>query len=257
MASAKKVAVVTGGSSGIGRATVEVFARRGYSVASLDIVEPSAALRRRVLGASPRSIFIKCDVSREEEVRAAVDAISAKYGRADCLINIAGVVLVKPLAETSWDEYRRTMDVNFGGVLLMCKHVVPLMKKRGGGSIVNAGSVSGHVGQVRHAIYGATKGAIISFTRALAWELAPERIRVNSFSPGSVDTPMLRSDVRGEATRLGVSFDRVKKEREAEQAFGRWASPREIAEAIYFLATDSGSFVTGADLLVDCGWTAK
>ncbi len=252
-----KVAVVTGGSSGIGRAAAELFAERGYRVASLDVVEPGEPLRRRVLKSSPRSMFIGCDVSKEDEVRRAIETVSTEYGRVDCLLNIAGIVLVKPLGEITWDEYRRTMDVNFGGILLTCKYVVPLMKKRGGGSIVNAGSVSGHVGQVRHSVYGATKGAIISFTRALAWELAPDRIRVNSFSPGSVDTPMLRSDVRGEAKRLGVPYDRVKKEREAEQAFGKWANPREIAEAIYFLATDSASFVTGTDLLVDCGWTAK
>lgn len=256
-AGSAKVAVLTGGSSGIGRATAELFAQRGYSVASLDVSEPSAATRQRILRSSPRSIFIKCDVSREDEVKRAVGEVSAKYGRVDCLLNIAGIVLVKPLEEITWEEYRKTMDVNFGGIFLMCKHIVPMMKKRGHGSIVNAGSVSGHVGQVRHAVYGASKGAIISFTRALAWELAPSNIRVNSFSPGSVDTPMLRSDVRGEARRLGVSFNRVKEEREEEQAFGRWAKPREIAEAIYFLATDSSSFVTGADLLVDCGWTAR
>jgi len=200
---------------------------------------------------------MKCDISREDEVKRAVAEVNRKFGRVDCLLNIAGIVLVKPVDETTWEEYRRTMDVNFGGIFLMCKHVVPIMKRQRSGSIVNAGSVSGHVGQVRHAVYGASKGAIISFTRALAWELARYGIRVNSLSPGSVDTPMLRADVRGESKRLGVSFGRVKKEREAEQAFGRWANPREIAEAVYFLATDSSSFVTGTDLLVDCGWTAK
>jgi NAD(P)-dependent dehydrogenase (short-subunit alcohol dehydrogenase family) len=110
---------------------------------------------------------------------------------------------------------------------------------------------------MRHAIYGSTKGAVLSFTKALAWELAPYGIRVNSVSPGSVDTPMLRSDVIGEARRLGVSFEKMKKEREGEQAFQRWADPREVAEAIYFLASDSASFITGTDLLVDCGWTAR
>ena len=142
-------------------------------------------------------------------------------------------------------------------IFLTCKHFVPLMKARKAGAIGNMASVSGHVGQVRHAIYGSTKGAVLSFTRALAWELAPYGIRVNSVSPGSVDTPMLRNDVMGEAKRLGVSFERMKKEREGEQAFKRWADPMEVAEAIYFLASDSASFVTGTDLLVDCGWTAR
>jgi NAD(P)-dependent dehydrogenase (short-subunit alcohol dehydrogenase family) len=131
------------------------------------------------------------------------------------------------------------------------------MKKQRSGVIVNMGSVSGHVGQMDHVMYGATKGAIIAMTRALAWELAPFNIRVNSISPGSVDTPMLRGDIDLESKRTGVPFEVVKKEREAEQAFKRWADPMEIAEPIYFLANDGASFVTGSDWLVDCGWVAK
>jgi NAD(P)-dependent dehydrogenase (short-subunit alcohol dehydrogenase family) len=106
-------------------------------------------------------------------------------------------------------------------------------------------------------IYGASKGALLSFTRAFAWEVAGDNIRVNSLSPGSVDTPMLRSDVTLESQRTGRSFAEVKSLREAEQAFKRWADPREIAEAIFFLASDAASFMTGSDLLVDCGWVAK
>jgi NAD(P)-dependent dehydrogenase (short-subunit alcohol dehydrogenase family) len=106
-------------------------------------------------------------------------------------------------------------------------------------------------------MYGATKGAIIAMTRALAWEVAPYNIRVNSISPGSVDTPMLRSDISLESERTNMSFADVKRIREAEQAFKRWADPDEIAEPIYFLASDAASFITGTDLLVDCGWVAK
>lgn len=253
----RKVAVVTGGSSGIGMATAELFAERGYGVYSLDVERHGVVARRRTQRSGPGPTFVKCDVSREKEVEQAVEGVFAKNGRVDCLLNVAGIVLVKPLEDIRWKEYRRTFDVNFGGTFLMCKHVVPIMKKRRSGSIVNMASVSGHVGQVRHSVYGATKGAILAFTRALAWELAPYKIRVNSVSPGSVDTPMLRNDVGGEARRMGVPFGRVRKEREAEQAFGRWASPIEIAEVVYFLASDSASFITGADLLADCGWTAK
>jgi len=245
----RKVALVTGGSSGIGEATAELFAERGCDVAVFDVVEKKQ-------GRSGNT-FIRCDVSKEAEVVAAVRKTREQYTHIDYLLNIAGVVLVKPLEEISWEDYRRTFDVNFGGMFLTCKHIVPLMKARKAGSVVNMASVSGHVGQVRHSLYGATKGAVLSFTRGLAWELAPYGIRVNSVSPGSVDTPMLRSDVMGEAKRLGVSFEKMKKEREGEQAFQRWADPREIAEAIYFLATDSASFITGTDLLVDCGWTAR
>jgi len=113
------------------------------------------------------------------------------------------------------------------------------------------------VGQIDHSSYGSTKGAIIAFTRALAWEVAKYGIRVNSISPGSVDTPMLRGDIQIESEKTGLPFEEVKKIREAEQAFNRWADPLEIGEAIYFLASDKASFITGTDLLVDCGWVAK
>jgi NAD(P)-dependent dehydrogenase (short-subunit alcohol dehydrogenase family) len=149
------------------------------------------------------------------------------------------------------------VNVNLGGTFLLCKHVLPIMKQQRGGSIVNMGSVSGHVGQTDHVLYGATKGAIIALCRALAWEVAPYRIRVNSISPGSVDTPMLRGDIDTESRRTGLPFEQVKIKREAEQALGRWADPSEIAEAIYFMASSAASFITGTDLLVDSGWVAK
>jgi NAD(P)-dependent dehydrogenase (short-subunit alcohol dehydrogenase family) len=251
--SPRRVALITGGYSGIGKATADLFSEKGYDVAVLDISGKEA----RDKGGRRRYTYINCDVSKESEVISAVAKTKKVYGSIDCLLNIAGVVLVKPIEEITWEEYRRTFDVNMGGMFLTCKHVIPLMKARGSGAIVNMASVSGHVGQVRHSIYGSTKGAVLSFTRALAWELAPYGIRVNSVSPGSIDTPMLRGDVAGEAKRLGATFERIKKEREKEQAFRRWADPREVAEAIYFLASDSASFITGTDLLVDCGWTAR
>jgi NAD(P)-dependent dehydrogenase (short-subunit alcohol dehydrogenase family) len=196
-------------------------------------------------------------VSHESQVKAFVDQVMKAYGRIDALINNAGIVVVKPLEEIDWADFRRVVDVNLGGIFLFCKHVLPVMKKQASGAVVNMGSVSGHVGQIDHTIYGATKGAIIAFTRAVAWEVAKHNIRVNSISPGSVETPMLLSDIELESRRTGIPFDAVRKEREAEQAFNRWADPKEIAEAIYFLASEKASFITGTDLLVDCGWVAK
>ena len=186
-----------------------------------------------------------------------IQTVLDTYGKIDVLNNNAGIVVVKPLEDTKYEEFERVAKVNIGGTFVLTKAVLPAMKKQKKGSIVNLGSISGHVGQTEHAIYGATKGAIIAFTRAVAWEVADYNIRVNSVSPGSVDTPMLRSDIQLESTRTGMPFDEVKKLREAEQAFKRWADPSEIAEAIYFLASDGASFVTGTDLLVDCGWAAK
>ena len=250
----KNVAIVTGAANGIGEATARLFAQNGYAVAIIDIVDRVEQVAAEIGG---ECLFAKGDVSNESDVKAFVDQVMRVYGRVDALINNAGTVVVKPLEEIDWTDFRRVVDVNLGGIFLFCKHVLPIMKKQPGGAIVNMGSVSGHVGQIDHTIYGATKGAIIAFTRAVAWEVAHHGIRVNSISPGSVDTPMLRSDIELESKRTGIPYDRVKKEREAEQAFNRWADPREIAEAIYFLASDKASFITGTDLLVDCGWVAK
>ena len=254
---AKRVALLTGAAQGIGAATARLFAERGYSVAALDVLDTGQQVCDEINQAGGDCQFYRCDVVNETSIEATVAAIHARYGRIDTLLNVAGIVLVKPLVETTWDEYRRIMDVNLGGTFLLCKHVLPIMRRQHGGSIVIMASVSGHVGQTDHVIYGASKGALLSFTRALAWEIAGDNIRVNSLSPGSVDTPMLRSDVTLESQRTGRSFAEVKRLREAEQAFKRWADPREIAEAIFFLASDAASFMTGSDLLVDCGWVAK
>lgn len=253
----KKVAVVTGGARGIGAATVKEFANHGYAVISLDTLPEGKNVSDEVNQQGGECTFLACDVSEEKQVAAAFKTIGEKYGRVDVLANIAGIVLVKPFDTITWDEYSRTVDVNLGGTFLFCKYALPFMKKQKSGSIVNMASVSGHVGQMDHVMYGATKGAILAMTRALAWELAAWNIRVNSISPGSVDTPMLRGDIKLESDRTGVPFEEVKKDREAEQAFKRWADPSEIAAPIYFLASDEASFITGTDLLVDCGWVAK
>ncbi len=256
--SEKKVAIVTGGARGIGAATVRLFAERGYAVLSLDTLEVEGqAVCKAVQEEGCECTFMKCDVSSEEQVSQCVQWAIDTYGKADALLNIAGIVLVKPFDEITWDEYQRTFNVNVGGTFLMCKYVLPVMKRQKSGAIVNMASVSGHVGQTDHVMYGATKGAIIAMARALAWELAPYNIRVNTISPGSVDTPMLRSDITLESNRTGIPFEQVKKMREAEQAFNRWADPAEIAEPIYFLASEAASYMTGTDILVDCGWVAK
>jgi NAD(P)-dependent dehydrogenase (short-subunit alcohol dehydrogenase family) len=253
----KPVAIVTGAAHGIGSATARKFAREGYAVVLLDILEEGQQVCAEIQAEGCEAVFFRCDVSKEEQVRERMEWVSDHYGRVDALLNVAGIVLVKPFEEIEWAEYQRTFDVNVGGTFLLCKYAIPLMKRQKSGAIVNMASVSGHVGQIDHVMYGATKGAIMAMTRALAWELAPYNIRVNSISPGSVDTPMLRSDIDLESKRTGIPFAEVKVVREAEQAFKRWADPSEIAEPIYFLASSGASFVTGSDWLVDCGWVAK
>lgn len=250
MSNDNKVAIVTGAARGIGAATVRRFADEGYAVYGLDVVDP-------LPGEEDGWHFRRCDVADEDSVKTVVSEVIAAEGRIDVLANVAGVVLVRPLVETKWEEYRRIADVNIGGTFLLLKHVVPVMQRQKKGAIVNMGSVSGHVGQVDHGLYGATKAAVIALCRGLAWELAGDNIRINSVSPGSVDTPMLRSDIDIEARKTGRPFDEIKALRETEQAFSRWADPSEIANAIFFLAGDQASFVTGTDLLVDCGWVAR
>jgi NAD(P)-dependent dehydrogenase (short-subunit alcohol dehydrogenase family) len=252
----RKLVLLTGGAIGIGAATSELFAEKGYNVAILDLKEATET-RERVQSKGTQCLALRCDVSDEEQVRKSVQIILETYGRIDSLLNIAGVALVKPLESTSWEEYRKVVDVNLGGTFLLCKHVTPVMKQQMRGSIVNVASISGHIGGFYRSIYGASKAAVISFTRALAWELAPFKIRVNSVSPGLVDTDLLRKNMENESQYLGQSYQEIRTKRQGDQAFKRFADSREVSEAAYFLASDASSFITAVDLPVDCGWIAK
>jgi NAD(P)-dependent dehydrogenase (short-subunit alcohol dehydrogenase family) len=249
-----KVAIVTGAARGIGNTTASRFHQDGYHVVAVDILEDNSTIQPS--GTSSYE-FVRCDVADEMSVKRLVDHIVAKYGQIDVLANIAGVVLVKPLIETDWNEFQRLVNINLGGIFLLLKYVLPVMQKQRRGSVVNMGSVSGHVGQVNHSLYGATKAAVIGLCHGLAWEMAPYKVRVNSVSPGSVETAMLCGDIEIESKLTGKSFAEMRKIREAEQALGRWAQPQEVAAAIAFLASDEASFITGADLLVDGGWVAR
>ena len=250
-----KVAIITGAASGIGRATAILFAKEGAKVIVADINDEGGADTVKLIKKEGKNaFFIHADVSKEKDVKNMVKTVKESYGKIDILVNNAGVVLVKSIIETTEQDFEAVVNINYKSVFLCTKHVLTYMKK--GGVIVNVASISGHVGQINHAIYGGTKGAIIALTRALAWELAPLGIRVNSISPGSVETPMLLGDVEIEAKRLGVPIDKIKKERSDIGAFRRWADPIEIAQVILFLASEKSSYITGTDILVDAGWAA-
>jgi NAD(P)-dependent dehydrogenase (short-subunit alcohol dehydrogenase family) len=250
-----KIAIITGAASGIGQATAFLFAQDGAKVVVVDINDTGGKETvNKIKRGRKQAVFIHADVSKEVDVKTMAKKVRDIYGNVDILVNNAGVVLVKPLLETTEQDFEKVVNTNYKSIFLCIKYLLPLMKK--GGSIVNIASISGHVGQINHAVYGGTKGAIIAITRALAWELAPRGIRVNSISPGSVETPMLLGDVEIEAKRLGVSKEKIRKERSDIGALHRWADPKEIAEAILFLASDKSSYVTGTDLLVDAGWAA-
>lgn len=248
--------IITGGGTGIGRACAELFSERGFSVILVDLLDRDG-VAKSLSELGREAEFRRCDVAREEEVRETAEGIRRDGRKISALLNVAGVIRVAPIEAATWDDYRRMVDVNLGGTFLMCKHVAPIMRSQGGGQIVNIASVSGHVGSLGHALYGATKGGIIALTKALAVELAPSGIRVNCVSPGAVETSMLRASLVPEAERKGVSFEALKKEREGAELLGHWAKPRELAEVVYFLATESSSFVTGSDFVADGGWTAR
>ncbi len=203
------------------------------------------------------TIFMKVDVTKPAEVKDMIDTTIKKYGKIDILICNAGVVRVGPIEDFPDEDYDLLIDVNLKGTYYTCKYAVPYFKNQKFGSIITLASVAAHIGQVNHANYCSTKAGILGFTRALALDLAPYGVRVNSVSPGATDTPMLQSDVAKQARDRGVDYEVVKKEFEEEGVIGRWAEPEEIAAGILFLATNESSYMTGADLRLDGGWTTR
>jgi NAD(P)-dependent dehydrogenase (short-subunit alcohol dehydrogenase family) len=179
------------------------------------------------------------------------------YKKIDVLIVNAGVVRVGPVETFPDEDYNLLIDVNLKGTHHTCKYAVPYFKKQKSGSIITLASVAAHIGQVAHANYCSTKAGVLGYTRALALDLAPYNVRVNSVSPGATDTPMLQSDVAKQARDRGVAYEKVKKEFEQEGVLGRWAQPEEIATGILFLASEDSSYITGADLRIDGGWTTR
>jgi NAD(P)-dependent dehydrogenase (short-subunit alcohol dehydrogenase family) len=253
-----KVAIITGGSSGIGRSAAVLFAKEGANVVIADTdlkgaEETLSLIRKERLDA----LLVKTDVSRASEVQNMVYRTIEKYGKIDILVNNAGVVRVGSLDDYSEEDFDLLFRVNVKGVFLCCKYVVPHMKKQNSGVIVNLASIAAHVGQVNHSLYCASKAGSLAMTRALALDLAPFNIRVNSISPGATDTPMLRSDVAKQAKQRNMDPEDLKKEFEAQGVLGRWAKPEEVATGILYLASDDSSYMTGADILIDGGWAAR
>ena len=247
----KKV-VVTGGASGIGRATSELFSERGASVAVLDVDERrGSALVQKLNESGGEAIFLNCDVSDPIECAKAVAGMVDVFGTADILVNNAGIVSRANALELPIEEWDRVMAVNVRSVFLMAKLVVPLMIENGGGAIVNVGSGWGMTGGKDALAYCASKAAVVNMTRALALDHAGHNIRVNCVCPGDTDTSMLKR----EASELGEDETAFLAEA-AARPMGRIGSPEEIAEAILFLAGEAASYVTGTTLVVDGGGLA-
>jgi NAD(P)-dependent dehydrogenase (short-subunit alcohol dehydrogenase family) len=247
-----KVALVTGGASGIGRATVLLFAREGAAVAVVDLDEAGGrAVISEIEAGGGRGLFIRGDVSESEDCRNAVEETVEAFGGLDILFNNAGIIRRADIVATTDAEWDRVMAVNVRSVFLMSKYAIPHLEKRGGGSIINTSSGWGLKGGGNAVAYCASKGAVTNMTRAMAIDLGGRNIRVNAVCPGDVDTPMLREEAR----QLGRAEDEFLAGA-AARPLGRIARPEEIAATVLFLASEAAAFITGAALAVDGGGSA-
>jgi NAD(P)-dependent dehydrogenase (short-subunit alcohol dehydrogenase family) len=247
-----KVALITGGGSGIGRATALLFAREGAAVAVVDLDESRArAVEREIEGAGGQAIAVRCDVSQAVDCQRAVQETVAVFGGLDMLFNNAGIIRRATVLEISEEEWDRAMAVNVKSIYLMSRYAIPIMAQAGGGAIVNTGSGWGLVGGRNAVSYCASKGAVVNMTRAMALDHAAQKIRINCVCPGDTDTGMLRS----EAQQLGAKTEAFLAEA-ADRPLGRVGKPEDIAQAVLYLASEAASFVTGTTLVVDGGGLA-
>jgi NAD(P)-dependent dehydrogenase (short-subunit alcohol dehydrogenase family) len=244
-----KSAVVTGAGAGIGRAIALAFAGAGAAVACVDIDAQAAQAAARTIGeAGGRAIAIGCDVSREDDVAVAARAVEG-FGGAQVLVNGAATNdRSATVLDLSLAEWNRVFAVNVAGAFLMSRAILPMMIAAGGGSIIHIASQLGRVAGEGRAVYCATKGALIQLAKAMAADHAAQNIRVNTLSPGAVETDRL-------VHRFGT-MDEARRIAGPKHLLGRLGQPDEIARAAIFLASDASSFMTGADLLVDGGYTA-
>jgi 3(or 17)beta-hydroxysteroid dehydrogenase len=239
-----KAALVTGGASGIGRATAARLADAGLRVVVTD-VDPAG---RQVVADIAGAVFVEHDVTDESSWERAIATVLDVHGRLDVVVNNAGIPYVRAVTDTTLADWRAVMAVNLDGVFLGTKHGVRAMRRHGdGGSIVNVSSAAGLVGSPLSSAYCASKGAVRLFTKAVALECAPEAIRVNSVHPGAVRTPIW--------AKVGISPE-LQVAVGAASPLGRMAEPEEVADAIVYLASDASRYITGSELVIDGGFTA-
>jgi len=246
--------IVTGGGSGIGKATAERFLEEGARVAILDSSEKNgrAALKElKAKGYEP--MLLIGDVSDSQDVRRMVKGAHGALGAIDVLFNNAGILVEGTVEKVSEEQWDRIMDVNVKGVFLMSKAVIPIMIGQGKGAIVNNASCSGLVGDRNAIAYNTSKGAVVLMTKCLALDYAQKNIRVNCVCPGEIETPMFHQEARSR----GKPIAEYRKELCEYHPIGRLGVPREVANAVLFLASDDASFITGAAFSVDGGYTCQ
>jgi NAD(P)-dependent dehydrogenase (short-subunit alcohol dehydrogenase family) len=247
-----KVAIVTGAASGIGRASAMAFAAEGARVTAVDIDgKGGQETVARIRAQGGEAEFACVDLRSEAAIKDMVEETAARWGRIDILFNNAGVVLVRPLEETSEEEWDRLMDINVKAAFLATRHTVPVMRRGGGGAILNTGSVGSFIGQLGTPVYTASKGAIALLTKSLALDYGRDGIRVNCICPGITDTPMLREHMgSGEEGEARI------RERLARVPTGKILSPEDVARAAVYLVSDDSAGVTGILHVVDGGFLA-
>jgi NAD(P)-dependent dehydrogenase (short-subunit alcohol dehydrogenase family) len=250
-----RIALVTGASKGLGAATARALAAAGATVIATDLEAPEA------LAGELGGHALRQDVTSEEDWIAAM-AFASSVGGLDILVNNAGLFLMKPVTETTLEDWRRLNSVNVEGVFLGCKHAIPLLAERagqwtGGSAIVNLSSVAGLRGAAGVTCYNASKGAVRLFTKGVALEVAPLKIRVNSVHPGIIETDMGNDLVQRFSAASGTGDNEMREQLSMRHPLGHFGVPTNVADAVTFLASDKAAFITGAELAVDGGLSAQ
>jgi len=247
-----KVALITGAGSGIGRSTALLFAEEGAKVAVNDLSEERGRETvQEIVSRGGDAIFVRADVTKEDEVKRMVEETLEKYGQIDVLFNNAGISGVGAVHEISEELWDRVMTVNVKGVFLPCKYVVPHMMERKTGSIINMSSSVAELGLLRRTVYSASKGAVLAMTKSMQVDYAPYNIRVNALLPGTVMTPFVENYLKNSYDDPEEALNSIRK----RQLTGELGRPEDVARAALFLASDESKFVMGSPLYVDGGVT--
>lgn len=240
--------LITGASSGIGLATAKLFSEHGYNVFGIDIQEPLEKLKNFT--------HIHCDLANTREIDKKLKNILSK-NPIDILVNNAGIFFAATIEDTTEEDFHKVVDTNFTSTFFVLKNVLPYMKQQGYGSVVLVSSEQALVGKRHMAIYGATKGAIAQLAKSTALDYAKHGIRINCVCPGTIDSPLYRQAIKNHSKLAGINIKEIEAEDISLQPLGRIGKPEEVAELIYFLASDKASFITGANYVIDGGYTTQ
>ena len=243
--------IVSGGASGLGLAAGIKFSQKGYNVVLIDVNEVKGkAAEKKIKDLGGDALFCLCDISNKEQVQRAAKLTKEKFGRADVLINNAGLEVRGSILQCTEEDWVRLYDINLKGIYYMSNAFVPMMVEQDKGSVVNTGSILGYRTVGERAAYSSSKGAIDTLTRSMAFDLAANNIRVNCVVPGAIDTPLLRGSINDSPDPAGTE-----KFLNSKSVLNRMGTSEEVANVMYFLGSDEASFVTGAAYFVDGGWS--